>query len=93
MINLLQNHYEEPIDYWTYEGYQLDVPLYELTPKDKDLLFYAYTLVDNKWSIRQTAKNCLIPKSTLYDNLLRNLPKISFELYQCVRKVIYTHKS
>lgn len=49
-------------------------------------------LVENKATIRDTAKHFNISKSTLHIDLAEKLPRINEELYKKVREVLVTNK-
>lgn len=77
------------ISYSYYKGYLLDdMQNYELTNSDIDLLDACIWLVDNSCSIRNTADNCNISRSTLHRHIHQKLRCISLELYQCVCRVL-----
>lgn len=80
-------------DYSYYNGYLLDdIYSWELTVEDKELLNACVWLVDNAHSIRTTATNFCIPKSTLHSNIHSKLPKLSYELYNCVKRQLKVNK-
>lgn len=70
-----------------YEGYSLDDnSRYDLTEVDVQLLNACIWLVDNRSSIRVTAKNFGVSKSSLHRGIHNRLSKLSNELYKCVDK-------
>lgn len=72
-----------------YKGYQLDVEEYSLTDRQKKLLDACIWLVDNRKSIRVSASNMLVSKSTL-GRFLKDgeLAELSYDLYGVVRAQI-----
>ena len=66
--------------------------VWELTDLDKQILDSAIWIVDNKVSIRQTAKEFYISKSKLQRQLSDKLKKLSYELYCCVRNQLLENK-
>lgn len=70
----------------TYNNYSLDVPEWELSNRDKRILDCACWIVDYKTSIRGCSKEFGISKSQLHRDIHNRLRKISYELYQCVKR-------
>lgn len=69
------------------QGYLIDIPIYDLTEKQEKLLDVCICMIDNNWSLRETADNMNVPKSTISDFIHKELSSISLELYQlCVRQ-------
>ena len=72
-----------------YEGYFLDGnSRYDLSNDDILLLDACIWLVDNRASIRVTAKNMGFSKSSFHRSIHRRLRRLSNELYGCVEKQI-----
>lgn len=70
-----------------YGNYRLDdCTRYDLSDRQVDLLDACIWLVDNRSSIRLTAKNFCTSKSYLHRGIHGVLPKLSSELYNCVKK-------
>jgi hypothetical protein len=84
-------------DLYVYNGYSLDDNIkYDLSDKDRDLLDACIYLVDNRSSIRVTAKNYGYRKSSLHRYIHLRLPKLSHELFGLVKiqmNVNYEHRS
>ena len=80
-------------EYSYYNGYLLDdVYSWELTVEDKEFLNACIWLIDNASSIRNTATNFCISKSTLHSNIHSKLPKLSYELYNLVKRQLKINK-
>ena len=75
-----------------YENYLLDTHSYDLTNYEKELLNACIWLVDNRASIRVTARNFLMTKTKLHKDIHDKLRKISYELYKCVCKQLKINK-
>lgn len=70
-----------------YNGYSLDDnSRFDLSDDSIDLLNACIWLVDNRSSIRVTAKNMGFSKSVLHKKIHNVLPKLSGELYACVKR-------
>ena len=69
-----------------YNNYMLDVYYWELTDFEKFILDCAIRIVDEREGIRKCADNCSISKSALHRYIHKCVPKISLELYGCVKK-------
>ena len=80
-------------DLYTYEGYQLDIPSYELSDYDTKLLDTVILMIQYHWSLRETSRNCGGHKTQLHKNIHTRLRKISFELYKCCIRVMRENKS
>lgn len=74
------------------DRYELDVPTWELTEKELEALENAYLLVENNWSIRELSRNVGKSKSQLHRDIHNLVRKTSYELYQCVKRVLDNHK-
>lgn len=74
-----------------YQGYALDVCIWDLTDKEKFMLEVVCYYVDNRCTVREVARNMGISKSTVstYINLSR---KLSYELYSCAKKIAKEHR-
>lgn len=61
-----------------------------LTPKQKDCLAvdFAYFMIDNKSTMRKTAKRFKVSKSTVHKYIHTRLPRIDIVLYEKVMKLI-----
>lgn len=83
--------YNDDINY--YMGYLLDDGLcnFELTDDDRKLLDACIWMIDNKASIRCTAANQCMNKSTLHKHIHTKLNKLSYELYTYVIRVLAGH--
>lgn len=73
-----------------YKGYALDVSRWDLTSNELIILDTCVYFVDNKYSIRKTASNLGISKSTVH-RYLHRCRSLSYDLYGCVKKVIKEH--
>lgn len=64
--------------------------LNHLTPKQKDCLTIdiAYFIIDNKSTIRKTAKRFKISKSTVHRYIHDRLPRLDFILYEKVLEIL-----
>ena len=72
-----------------YRNYQLDsLTEFDLSQADMNLLDACIWMVDNRATIRCTASNCGFTRSTLHRLIHTRLKNLSFELYQCVMRVI-----
>lgn len=76
----------------TLQGYMLDVPSWELSKSDEEYFQCAVWIVDNKCSIRQMSKDCLVARSTFHTWYKKKLRGISYELYLCVRRQLKLNK-
>lgn len=65
------------------------VNLYELSQEELEILYAVSIMVDNKYSIRETARECCMARATLHKRIHRILPKISLELYDVVKRILY----
>ena len=74
----------------SYGGYLLndDVFEWDLTEVEVRALEEAIWVVDNRHSIRCTARNFCRSKSTVHRDLNERLPKLSTELYLVVRRIL-----
>lgn len=72
------------LEHYYNDRYLLDVFKWDLTDRDYEVLSWGDYIVDNKCSIRYASCNLGVAKSTLHENLHKKLPKLSFELYECV---------
>lgn len=82
-------------DYYAdyYNNYQLDVNYFDLSERDMSLLDACVWMVDNWSSVRYAAINCGVAKSTLHRFIHTRLRSLSFELYQCAKKVLTFNQS
>ena len=55
---------------------------------EETILAMAHFILENKTTIRATAKEFNIPKSTIHHNLSTKLKYIDFQLYQEVKKLL-----
>lgn len=80
--------------YNSYENYELDNGTYsfELSEKDKLALDEAIWIVDNKVSIRQTAKEFCRSKSAVHTDVTVKVKSLSYELYSCVKRQLKCNK-
>ena len=77
-----------------YSGYLLDdIQNWELSEPDKQLLDACILMVDNKYTIRETAKNSNYSRSTFHRLIHTRLRKLSYELYRCVFHIINSNLS
>ena len=83
---------EAYIDEYSYNNYRIDVPLWDLNEKDKELLDIAIYMLDYKSSLRKLSKEFEISKSAIHNKLTNKLRKISIELYDCCRKQMRINK-
>lgn len=74
--------------YDEYNNYQLDVPEWELSEIYKRILDCGCYIADYKTSIRGCAREFGISKSQLHRDIHEKLKKLSYELYQCVIRVL-----
>lgn len=77
-----------------YSGYMLNDTIYEwdLTNNQKRCLDMAIFLVDNKCSIRRVSKEFGLGKTQVHWWLSKELQKISYELYQVVKRQFKLNK-
>lgn len=77
-----------------YENYELNDSVYNwmLSDNDKLVLDSAIWLVDNKSSIRKTAKEFCVSKSRLHNMLAKYLRDLSYELFLCVKRQLSESK-
>lgn len=75
-----------------YESYQLDIFNYELSDNDKLLLDACIWLVENRASIRGVARNFNMSKTYLHKHIHLRLRRLSFELYECVKRQLKINK-
>lgn len=68
------------------------VCLYELSDLELRTLQEATYIIDNNASIRVTARNLCICKSTVYKDLVTRLPHLSIELYDQVITIFKKHR-
>lgn len=76
-----------------YGNYLLEAGVYnyDLSDIDKRSLDEAIWLIENKTTIRKTAKEFLISKSQLHRDL-HYIKNLSYELYQCVVRQLKKNK-
>lgn len=75
-----------------FEGYLLDVNSFSLECEDEKLLAACCWLVDNNSTIRTTAINFDIPKTSLHRYIHNGrLRRLSFELYNCTVRILKKH--
>ena len=79
-------------NYNYYKGYELDIPIYELTDRKIRVLDNACDLVDNNWSLRVLSSNVCRSKSALQRDLSITLRKLSYDLYGVVRRTLRNHR-
>ena len=77
-----------------YNGYELEFGVYnyDLSERDKLVLDSAIFFVENNMSVRKCAENFYISKTSQYNYLRYELPKLSIELYRCVNKRLNLNK-
>lgn len=77
-----------------YECYQLDVCLYSLTEREKEMLDMCVWIVNNHCSLRQCCKEFgdNISKSQLHRDIHSKLKRYSYELYQRVLRQLEQNK-
>lgn len=68
------------------------VCLYDLSDIEMRTLQEASHIIDNNQTIRVTAKNLGISKSTVYYDLSTRLPQISIELYDQIHTIFRKHR-
>ena len=77
-----------------YNNYSLDgITVYDLTLRQAKLLDACIFLVDNNTSLRTTARNTSYSKSTIHRFIHTELRSVSFELYECAKRVLNSHLS
>lgn len=78
-----------------YKGYQVNdtVNLLELSSKETNLLDACVYMVSCRSTIRKTAENFCISKSTLHRNIHDKLPSICYELYRCVLSILKSNST
>ena len=72
-----------------YNGYLIDVNIYELSKLEEKILENACIMIDNRWSLRTLSKNVLKSKSQLHRDF-KKLKNFSYEMYLCIHK-LYKH--
>ena len=70
----------------TYNNYQINSDIFYLTEDQKELLDRYIYMVDHRCSFRELAKELMISKSKLHSDFHRELPYISDELYQLIKR-------
>ena len=76
-----------------FSGVEFDggVDVYSLSDIEKRTISEAQWVIDNKATIRQTAKEICVSKSTVGYDLLHRLPKISIVLSDQVATIMRKH--
>lgn len=73
-------------DLYEYNGYALDICIYDLTDHEIMILDNADMLVTNKWSLRCLSRNTGRSRSQLSRDFQKPLKYISYELYKLVQR-------
>ena len=73
--------------------YALDCSEFELDERQLKMLEYCTEMADNNYSLRRMQKEYLVNKSVLHEFIQFQLPKISYELYQVVKRQMNNRKS
>lgn len=68
-----------------YEDYQITKEYYLLSKEEIKVLDACIWMVENRTSIRVTAKNCGYSKSTLHRRIHNECKELSLELYNLVK--------
>lgn len=68
-----------------YDGYQITKEYYLLDEEDIKVLDACIWMIDNRASIRVTAKNCEYSKSTFHRRIHKECKELSYELYKLVQ--------
>ncbi len=69
-----------------FNGYRLDISHYLLEDEDLKLINACIWMVDNRSTIRETAKNNEFSTTTLWRRIHNKLPSLSSELHNSVIK-------
>lgn len=67
------------------------VDMYSLSDVEKRTIEEALWVIDNKATVRQTAKELCVSKSTVGNDLLHRLPKLSIVLSDQVATIMRKH--
>ncbi len=76
---------------YEYKGYRLDVSIWSLSDRKKEILDNAISFIENKYSLRQLSENCGRSTSTVCSDF-HILPTISTELNDLVRAQIKSNR-
>lgn len=72
--------------------YELDINSWELTEREKEYLRACDALVENRYSLRECARNELVSKSSLHRFIHNELPCLSYELSGCCDRQLKDNK-
>lgn len=74
-----------------FRGYELE-RCFVLNEEEYRFLEACYWMIDNKETIRETAKNCDYAKSTLHYKIHNELKSLSSEMYRRICKIMKSNK-
>lgn len=71
-----------------YQGYEIAEEYTSLDEEQMHVLYACYWMVDNRSTIRETAKNCEYSATTFWRRIHNECKNLSPELYECVLRQI-----
>lgn len=71
---------------WQIEGYLINDDVEKLSQREYNLFISCVYIVDRKMSLRRTAREFGISKSSIHEFANKKLSTISRELYKCVKR-------